>query len=266
VKRRITVLICGFLASAGFGQSSPSLSDTLKFLSGIVRQSETVGNKEGTLVDADTFESSGCVVTITDVNKQFGEKGEARGSLTIQDSFSLKDVDPNSVAVKDFSDDSFQGSSSVELDTPNFRNAVTRKAFGETLMVSNSGIQMDSKSAPRFAEALKHAILLCGGKASAFRVPKTSLGAHWVHYVPKNDFENDTWTYYSTHDSNNGPPGIRRAYIEKDTWGPGWTVKMSCYTYEGKDFHKTPNAEGKVFESAKLAIAAVDIDCSPFDL
>lgn len=168
MKRRLTVMICGFLVSAGFGQSSPSLSDTLKFLSGIVRQSETVGNKDGTLVDADTFESSGCVVTITDVNKSFGERGEARGSWTTEDSFSLKDMDPNSVAVKDFSDDSFPGSSSVELDTTNFRNIVKRKAFGETLMVSNSGIQMDSKSAPRFAEALKYAIFLCGGRASAF--------------------------------------------------------------------------------------------------
>jgi hypothetical protein len=162
------ILICGFLVSAAFGQSSPSLSGTLEFLSGIVRQSETVGNKDGTLVDADTFEGSGCVVTITDVNKQFGERGEARGSLTIQDIFSLEDMDPNSVAVKDFSDDSFPGSSSVELDTTNFKNRVTRKAFGETLMVSNSGIQMDSKSARRFADALKHAILLCGGRASAF--------------------------------------------------------------------------------------------------
>ena len=82
---------------------------------------------------------------------------------------------------------------------------------------------------------------------------------------PRMIFENDTWTYYSTHDSNNGPPGIRGAYIEKDMWGPSWTV-MSCYAYEGEDFHKTPNEEGKVFESAKLALAAVDIDCSPFDL
>jgi hypothetical protein len=168
VKRGLTVLICGFLASTGLGQSGPSLTDTLKFLSGIVRQSETVGNKEGTLVDADTFKSSGCAVTITDVNTSFGEKGEARGSLTIEDSFSLKDMDPNSVAIRDFSDDLFPGSSSVELDTTNFRNTVTRKAFGETLMVSNPGIQMDSKSAPRFAEALKYAILLCGGRASAF--------------------------------------------------------------------------------------------------
>jgi hypothetical protein len=162
------VLISGLLVSTAFGQSSPSLPRTLEFLSAIVRQSETVGNKEGTLVDADIFESSGCAVTITDVNKTFGERGEARGSLTITDSFSLKDMDPSSVAVKDFSDDSFPGSSSVELDTTNFRNLVTRKAFGETLMVSNSGIQMDSKSAPRFAKALKHAILLCSGGASAF--------------------------------------------------------------------------------------------------
>jgi hypothetical protein len=168
VKRCLTVLIWGLFVSAGFGQSNPSLTDTLKFLSGIVRQSETVGNKEGTLVDADAFESSGCAATITDVNKSFGERGEARGSWTITDSFSLKDMDPNSVAVKDFSDDSFPGSSSVQLDTTNFRNIVTRKALGETLMVSNSGIQMDSKSAPRFAEALKYAILLCGGKSSSF--------------------------------------------------------------------------------------------------
>jgi hypothetical protein len=168
VKRGLTVLICGFLVSTALGQSGPSLTVTLNFLRGIVRQSETVGNKEGTLVDADAFESSGCAVTITDVNKSFGEKGEARGSSTIQDSFSLKDIDPNSVAVKDFSDDSFPGSSSVQFDTTNFRNTVTRKGLGETLMVSNSGIQMDSKSAPRFAEALKYAILLCGGRASAF--------------------------------------------------------------------------------------------------
>jgi hypothetical protein len=73
VKRGLTVLICGFLVSTALGQSGPSLTVTLNFLRGIVRQSETVGNKEGTLVDADAFESSGCAVTITDVNKSFGE-------------------------------------------------------------------------------------------------------------------------------------------------------------------------------------------------
>jgi hypothetical protein len=167
VRRLFVVIATGLLTFSAYAQSQSSLEDSLRFLHGVLTAGEPVVNGQGTLRDTDTFVSNGCFVTVTCVNENFAATGKSQGATTITDTYSLKDMDPASIRVREFGD-SFPGSSDVEVDTTNFRNVVLRTGYGTRVEVSNSGVTIDSNYASRFAQALKRAIDLCGGKPPAF--------------------------------------------------------------------------------------------------
>jgi hypothetical protein len=148
-------------------ETSRSLSDTLEFMAGSLKAGGPLNNKERTVQFTQLFDSTGCYVTVTDRHQNRNSAGVLDQPWDVTDKYSLSDIDPQSIKVLD-SSDLFPYSNSIELDTTNYRAAVVRTTGSANLTVANPGFMINSDYAPRFVQALKHAIVLCGGKSSAF--------------------------------------------------------------------------------------------------
>jgi hypothetical protein len=149
-------------------ERSSSLHDALEFMAGSLKASGTLENRDRDMRFTELFASSGCTVTVTDRNIFLDPAGKRSEPSDISDRYSLADIDPGSIQLLDFSD-TFPGSTSVHLDTTNYRDTVVRTAGSSIKMsVANPGFILRSEYAPRFVQALKRAIQLCGGRPSAF--------------------------------------------------------------------------------------------------
>jgi hypothetical protein len=176
--RRQLLMIMRFFVLIGFGSGlvirpifaqevGASLSDTIAFISGCMKAGGILTNRERTLRHTQLFSSKGCYATVTDLNQTINTQGGLDGPLKIIDQYSLGDIDPASIKVVDYSEE-FPNSTSIELDTTDFRDVVARTSGSVKMNVANPGFIIDSDYAPRFVKALKHAIELCGGRRSAF--------------------------------------------------------------------------------------------------
>jgi hypothetical protein len=149
------------------GRSS-SLHEALEFMAGSLKASGTLETPDRSMRFTELFASSGCTVTVTDRNLFMNPAGELGEPSDISDKYSLAEIDPESIHLFD-SSDTYPGSTSVHLDTTNYRDTVVRTAGVSIKMnVANPGFILRSEYVPRFVQALKRAIQLCGGRPSAF--------------------------------------------------------------------------------------------------
>lgn len=117
---------------------------------------------------ATKLDISGCKVraTIYKGGAPINASADIENSTT---KFSLSDLDPKSVRV-DIGP--YSGCASVSLETTNATNSICLSGYCPHLPIGGYNswlINFDDKvNAERFAKAMRHAIVLCGGKASAF--------------------------------------------------------------------------------------------------
>ena len=178
--RKMLVLMV-MVSATVYAQQPSSLEDTLVWMDNFVadhgsqltgqRNTDKGACKLGTpncepRHDVTILDSHGCLATIkwsVAVNyKDFG---------THTYHFSLKDLDPNSVA--SVKDNPFENA--VAVETTNSEKKVTESLTlpGGKAEERNKHTRVElvfdnGDNARRFAKALKHAIQLCGGKPSAF--------------------------------------------------------------------------------------------------
>lgn len=176
--RKMLVLLV-IVSVTAYGQQPASLEDTLVWMHNFVadngsqftgqRNTDKGACKVGTpncepRHDVTTFDSQGCLATIKwSVALNYRDVG------THTYHFSLKDLDPNSVA--SVKDSLFENA--VVVETTNSEKRVTesftlpsgkaeeRKKHAWVELVFDKG-----DNARRFVQAFKHAIELCGGKPS----------------------------------------------------------------------------------------------------
>lgn len=161
-------LLAASVAPSVAQERSSSLHAALEFMAGSLKASGTLETPDRDIRFTELFASSGCTVTVTDRNLFINPTGERSEPSDISDKYSLADIDPESIQLFDFSD-TFPGSTSVHLDTTNYRDAVVRTTgFSTKMNVANPGFILRSEYAPRFVQALKRAIQICGGRPSAF--------------------------------------------------------------------------------------------------
>ena len=177
---RKVLFLVAIVSVTAYAQQSVNLKDTLLWMHNFVADngSQFVGQRNpdngscelGTpnceqRHDVSTFDSQGCSATVKWlVTLNYKDIG----AHTYQ--FSLKDLDPKSVAV--VKDKPFQNA--VLVETTNSEKKVTESFImpgSKTEESKHTWVELvfDSEdSAKRFAKALKHAVQLCGGKPSAF--------------------------------------------------------------------------------------------------
>jgi hypothetical protein len=156
-------------ASAQPSTNSPSLSETLQWLSG-ASEAESGDDDEH-----HTFENDGrnCSVTITET------RTKASPGFWIKLSFSLADIDPDDIRVNDLSKPSTLGKSqipgiperfAVGFHTTNYIKKIfnTSSQYAEPIPTSDYIYFTNDWFAPKFAKALAHAARLCGAKRSSF--------------------------------------------------------------------------------------------------
>ena len=177
--RKMLVLMV-IVSVTAYAQQPDSLEDTLVWMHNFVADngSQVIGQRNtdkgacklGTpncelRHDVTTFDSHGCLATIKwSVAVNYKDVG------THTYHFSLKDLDPNSVA--SVKDNPFENA--VVVETTNSQKRVTESftlpgGKAETNKHTRVELVFDKgDNARRFVIAFKHAIQLCGGKPSVF--------------------------------------------------------------------------------------------------
>lgn len=169
------------VGATAYAQQPASLEDTLVWMQNFVadngrqftgeRNTDKGACKLGTKNcelrhDVTSFDSHGCLATI---KWSVAVNNKDVGTHTYR--FSLKDLDPNSVA--SVKDNPFENA--VVVETTNSEKRVTESFAppnGKTEQRNkHTRVELvfdDGDNARRFVTAFKHAIQLCGGKPSAF--------------------------------------------------------------------------------------------------
>jgi hypothetical protein len=151
-----------FCSPPVLGQSNakaPTLGETLQWLRGTTDK-ESPGD-----TDHHEFETNGgddsCSVTIVET------RINASPGFWIRISFSLADIDPADIQIHPI----IRGqSAAVTFHTRNYVEKITETSWrhdGEQ-PISEYDFFTNDRFAPRFANALKRAVELCGGKPSSF--------------------------------------------------------------------------------------------------
>ncbi len=165
---RVLAFLMLFVSLSAVGQTgskSPTLAETLEWLTGASDKESSDGNTHI------TFESSGgngCAVTVTETRARAGP------DFWIRISFSLADIDPADIQVENLAKGQFkkllEGQSAVRFHTTNYREKIihTSNSFSKEIPTSDYTVNTNDWFAPRFAKALKRAAELCGGKPSTF--------------------------------------------------------------------------------------------------
>jgi len=188
MKTRERILACALalvlaLAACKKAQQSPPLSDTLSWMSHTynpssdgfgghgLTSSKCSANCEdvGTEISfRETFAYSGCQISTTTISTRKGDHG-------LHETFSLGDIDPQSISVLN---DPMIGEDGVQVKF-SARNDVEALTYSGNIIGKSNNSEWsvdDAAYARQFAEAFRHAVELCGGKASAF--PLGSAGEH----------------------------------------------------------------------------------------
>jgi hypothetical protein len=145
------------------GQESPSLAETLQWLTGASEAESSNGNFQY------TFESDAtapCSVTITETRVRAGP------DFWIKMELSLSDLDPKDIQVIN-GQEKYGGtlpSAIVGLHTRNYTQSITHTSskIPQPFKASEYLVFTSAEFAPKFAKALKHAVALCGGRRSSY--------------------------------------------------------------------------------------------------
>lgn len=180
---RITAFIFLLLFSASAmqaqtGQTNPSLADTLQWMQNTLNsEAGRMDVKTGSSLEMRMWtmpEAASCKVTF---EYQSGKAGVVSGFETVGwraiYKFDLKDIDPTSIRTMPAGSDVMGPKSVMFLRT---RNDVASISYTLPLTLPDHSpfttewmvFEFGTPYAVRFVKAFKHAVSLCGGKASAF--------------------------------------------------------------------------------------------------
>lgn len=164
------------LAACNKAQKGPSLSDTLSWMShtynpgsdgfgghGLTSSKCSANCKDvGTEISfRETFAYNSCQISTTTISSRKSDHG-------LHETFSLGDIDPQSIRV--LNEPQMIGEDGVQVKF-SARNDIEALTYSGNIVgkSDNSEWSMDDAAyARQFAEAFRHAVELCGGKASAF--------------------------------------------------------------------------------------------------
>ncbi len=160
IKRLLVFLV--FCSLSVLGQSktqAPTLSETLQWLRG------ATDKESWDPLNHHEFQTNGgddsCSVTIKETRMN------ASPGFWIRVSFSLTDIDPADIQIHTI----IRGqSAAVTFHTRNYIEKITdtSSAHSSDELISRYDFFTNDRFAPRFAQALKRAVELCGGKPSSF--------------------------------------------------------------------------------------------------
>jgi hypothetical protein len=147
--------------TATAAQESPSLAETLQWLSGASEAESGDGNNHH------TFEGNAtapCSVTITETRVLAGP------DFWIKMAFSLSDLDPEDIQVTNLGQGKYGGTAAVGFHTRNYAQSITHTSsqYPQPIKASEYLVFTNDEFAPKFARALKHAVVLCGGRRSSY--------------------------------------------------------------------------------------------------
>lgn len=163
------------LAACNKAQQGPSLSDTLSWMSHTYNPSSdgfgghglTSGKCSANCEDVgteisfrETFAYSGCQISTTTISSRKSDHG-------LHETFSLGEIDPQSIRVLN---DPMIGEDGVQVKF-SARNDIEALTYSGNIIGKSDNSEWsvdDAAYARQFAEAFRHAVALCGGKASAF--------------------------------------------------------------------------------------------------
>jgi hypothetical protein len=153
-------LLTGIATAA---QESPSLAETLQWLSGASEAESSNGNFQYTFKSDAT---APCSVIITETRFRAGP------DFWIKMAFSLSDLDPEDVQVIN-GQEKYGGtlpSAIVGFHTRNYAQSITHTSskIPQPIKASEYLVTTSAEFAPKFARALKHAVVLCGGRRSSY--------------------------------------------------------------------------------------------------
>ena len=164
------LLSLALIHTTGQQSEEPSLNDTLVWIKDFIHDHPAFRV-------SDEFSSSGCQATVTEtyVYTGFYPSGKIK---TRVETVSLSDLDPNAIKYELVSPsklthdtggyvvtmDSANNQSAVQIEFIDVKGLSKLKTSGKSLGV----YLLDIDSGHRFGAALRHAVVLCGGKASPF--------------------------------------------------------------------------------------------------
>lgn len=129
-------------------ERGPSLEDTIQFMAGSIKAGGALTTRDRKLRFTELFVNRGCAVTVTDRDQDLNSAGVLGEPWDVTDTYSLADIDPTSIRVLDYSD-MFPRSTSIELDTTNYRDAVFSTSGSAIKMnVANPGFIISSDYLP----------------------------------------------------------------------------------------------------------------------
>lgn len=156
------------LFMSAVGASAQSLPETLQWMHDFVSAHSIwfIGSSGGTQ-NPGNYESSNLTFKGCQATQLLFNGLTPNGGMT----FSLSDLDPKTIKSGQIGDDAFnQGT--VGFETTNSKDAIMwtdEKGLRTGGGVPYWAVDFDSEAnARRFATAFKHAVILCGGKSSAF--------------------------------------------------------------------------------------------------
>ena len=143
----------------------PTLAETLQWLSG-ASEAESADGHNHYSFESDT--AVPCSVAITETRVAAGP------NFWIKMAFSLSDIDPEAIRTENLAQGKFakdyEGSFAVGFHTTNYTKRLTHtsSSVAEPIKASEYTIFTNDEFAPKFARALKRAVVLCGGHRSSF--------------------------------------------------------------------------------------------------
>jgi hypothetical protein len=170
------IAVINVLAASSFGKRDPTLEETLSWMHDFTVSRPSIsshGNYSASVKTSDKwiFASNGCSASITD-NLDSWDTAGADHTVFHEihtTKFSLKDLDPSTMNVTD-GFPAVANAHGVFISTFNEKNVVN--FFDkETALANVNKVEIDFAArtdAERFAKAFRHAVILCGGKPSAF--------------------------------------------------------------------------------------------------
>jgi len=171
-------LAVGWVSVYGAGSKSPSMQETLSFIMDTLNSYGTSSlTGDATERRSYTLESlGGCRVTLTDHIRSYSKDGSTFSDSITEQSFDLSSIDPNTIG-KTGVERGFNGgedypivfgtrNSSRSIETRSNGNVgrewrTNEEATGEFVVAADS-------VATSLVKALRHAVILCGGRASLF--------------------------------------------------------------------------------------------------
>jgi hypothetical protein len=168
MKNTLFLLAVTLMLSCGaFGQS---LSETVVWMQNTLRENGNVFEYQDSPVwyaktTLHTLEGNVCKVDFLQ-QTSVHPKNEPVDDYTLQYLFNLKDIEPDSIKFYEYD----RSVTHVRFNTRNYAHTIEEKhGDGGNGFFQQATLDLPTlEYAARFAKALKHAVILCGGKPSTF--------------------------------------------------------------------------------------------------